>query len=107
MCWLCSPLFQARKGAAEPDSPKHIVDLFGLFRGNKGKKVGVLADEFGYIDSEDNLNYCNYHDSQDSNTYDLSKLAIKTITNRIDGFYLTTEQGSLSLYPVLENLDML
>lgn len=105
-----APIFRACEGHTEPESQKHIVDLFGLFENDKDKKVGVLTDEFGYIDGQNNLNYCNYHNSKDSNTYDPSEFIISrvsTIKSGIDTFYLTTEQSKVSLNPILENLDIL
>ncbi|WP_246228177.1 hypothetical protein [Wolbachia endosymbiont of Litomosoides brasiliensis] len=43
--------------------------MFGLVKGDKGRKVEALADEFGCFNNQDKLHYYNYHKSAESDTY--------------------------------------
>ncbi|MGL9682024.1 MAG: hypothetical protein ACR5K2_03545 [Wolbachia sp.] len=44
-------------------SQDHAADLFELVKGDRGRKIGILADEFCYFDDQDKLRYYNYHKS--------------------------------------------
>ncbi|NSM56842.1 hypothetical protein HET73_05635 [Wolbachia endosymbiont of Atemnus politus] len=105
-----APKFFAAKGPVEPGSQNHAIDLLGLVKGGAGRKVGVLADEFGYFDDQNKLHYYNYHKSVEDNTYNPESFNIKMINvdmSRIDKFYLVAEQGDVIIHPILENLDIL
>ncbi|KLT22663.1 hypothetical protein wVul_1028 [Wolbachia endosymbiont of Armadillidium vulgare str. wVulC] len=104
-----APKFFAAEGSIEPGSESHVIDLFELVRDGKGKKVGALADEFGYFDDQNNLHYYNYHKSAESNTYDPESFSVKMINldvSKIDKFHLIAEQGDIIIHPILENLDI-
>ncbi|WP_395463056.1 hypothetical protein [Wolbachia endosymbiont of Cantharis cryptica] len=104
-----APKFFATEGPVEPGSQNHIIDLLGLVKGDKGRKVGALTDEFGYFDDQNKLHYYNYHKSAESNTYDPENFSVKMINvdvSKIDKFYLIVEQGDIIIHPILENLDI-
>ncbi|MDG7053267.1 MAG: hypothetical protein LKM45_05320 [Wolbachia endosymbiont of Alcedoecus sp.] len=104
-----APKFFAMEGAVEPGSRNHAADLFGLVKDDRGRKVGTLADEFGYFDDQDKLRYYNYHKSADGNTYDPENFNVKMINvdmSKIDKFCLIAEQGDIIIHPVLENLNI-
>jgi hypothetical protein len=104
-----TPSFFVAEGPIKPGSQNYAVNLFELIKGGKGRKMGTLTDEFGYFDDQNNLNYCDYHESAESNIYDPEKFSIKMVNvdmSKIDKFYLTAEQGDIIIHPILENLDM-
>ncbi|WP_168455496.1 hypothetical protein [Wolbachia endosymbiont of Ctenocephalides felis wCfeJ] len=105
-----APKFFATEGPIEPGSQNHAIDLLGLAKDRAGRKVGTLADEFGYFDDQNKLHYYNYHKSADGNTYDPENFNVKMINmdmNRVDKFYLIAEQGDIIIHPILENLDII
>ncbi|MDM8335698.1 hypothetical protein [Wolbachia pipientis] len=105
-----TPKFFAAEGSVEPGSQNHVIDLFGLVKSGKGRKVGTLIDEFGCSDNQNKLHYYNYHKSAEVNTYDPENFGVKMINldvSRIDKFYLIAEQGNIIIHPILENLDIL
>ncbi|BET29540.1 MULTISPECIES: hypothetical protein [Wolbachia] len=104
-----APKFFAVEGLIEPGSENHVIDLFELVRDGKGRKVGTLADEFGYFDDQNKLHYYNYHKSAESNTYDPESFSVKMINldvKKIDKFHLIAEQGDIIIHTILENLDI-
>ncbi|MDR2978713.1 MAG: hypothetical protein LBU56_04945 [Rickettsiales bacterium] len=104
-----APKFFTMEGAVEPGSQNHAADLFGLVKGDRGRKVGTLADEFGYFDDQDRLHYYNYHKNADGNTYDPENFNVKMINvdmSKIDKFCLIAEQGDIIIHSVLEILNI-
>ncbi|WP_246209612.1 hypothetical protein [Wolbachia endosymbiont of Atemnus politus] len=102
--------FFAAEGPVEAGSQNHAIDLLGLVKAGTGRKVGTLADEFGYFDDQNKLHYYNYHKSVNGITYDHENCNVKMINvdmSRVDKFYLIAEQGGIIIYQILENLDIL
>ncbi|WP_223158723.1 hypothetical protein [Wolbachia endosymbiont of Pentalonia nigronervosa] len=89
--------------AAGPESQNYAIDLFELAEKGKGEKVGTLADEFGYFESNGQLKYHNYHEEKE-HVYDPSKVNIEMaqMKNINSEFYLMEGDNTITLHTIPE-----